>query len=143
MRNLMYMERIKKILIINDKPEYVEQIKAMLTNATYTVKVSYNSKEGFETLEKEKFDLLILDMMMGYGMEGIIFAKKVREDQRYNKLPILMTAGKEEPTDFFYLGDNINPKFFHASDLMKKPFDCDLLLNKVSRLLQTEPMLWC
>jgi len=139
MRNIRYESNSKKILIINDKPDYLERIKTILENTNHTVKVSYNSEEGFEAIEKERFDLLILDMMMGYGMEGILFARKIRQDQRFNDLAVLMTVNKEEQTDFYYLGDNINPNFFHANDFMKTTFDCELLLNKVNTLLETEP----
>ncbi|MGA1826041.1 MAG: response regulator [bacterium] len=129
------MENNKKILIVHDDPYYVTRIMDILIKEKYSVEVSCNYHEGLEALKKSKFDLVILDMMMGHCMSGILFAKKVRQDNRFCGLPLLMTAGPEDQTDFFYPGKNIHPNFFHVSAIIEKPINVERFLNKVNSLL--------
>ncbi|MGA1867919.1 MAG: two-component system response regulator [bacterium] len=132
------MRNLKRILIVNDDPYYVNEIMDILPKEKYAVEASFNYDEGLEALERGEFDLIILDMMMEHCMGGILFARKVRQDNRYCGLPLLMTAGHEEQFNFFYPGKNINPKFFHASAIVEKPISVERLLNKVNSLLERE-----
>jgi CheY-like chemotaxis protein len=68
------------ILIIDDDPDFVAVTKAILETKQYNVRSAYNPEEGLAELEKEAPDALILDVMMGKGAEGFIFARKIRKD---------------------------------------------------------------
>ncbi|MCK4741662.1 MAG: response regulator, partial [Anaerolineales bacterium] len=72
------MTEPKKFLIIDDDPDFVEGIMSILVNAGYEVDAKYNPKEGYEALETGKYDLLLLDIMMGRGAEGVMIARKMR-----------------------------------------------------------------
>jgi len=52
------MDPRKRILIIDDDPDYIDGMRAILTKAEYEVDVAYNPKEGFEALESKPYDLL-------------------------------------------------------------------------------------
>ena len=66
------MTEPKKFLIIDDDPDFVEGIMSILVSAGYEVEAKYNPKEGYKALETGKYDLLLLDIMMGRGAEGVI-----------------------------------------------------------------------
>ena len=51
-----------KIMMIDDDPDFVEGIKAVLEKAEYSVDVAYNPKAGFEQLKAKDYDLLLLDI---------------------------------------------------------------------------------
>ena len=64
------MNAQKKMIIIDDDPDYVAGIKSILETANYSVDVAYNPKDGFKALQTNHYDLLLLDIMMGRGAEG-------------------------------------------------------------------------
>ena len=79
------MTQQKRLLIIDDDPDFVEGIKSILDAAGYSVDVAYNPKEGLKTLKAGNYDLLLLDIMMGRGAEGIMVARTMRKDAKRGK----------------------------------------------------------
>ena len=71
------MSEPKQLLIIDDDPDFVAGIKAILVKAKYAVDVAHNPKDGFAALKAKNYDLLLLDVMMGRGAEGIMIARKL------------------------------------------------------------------
>jgi len=129
------MDPRKRILIIDDDPDYVDGIMAILTKADYEVEVAYNPKEGFAALESKPFDLLLLDIMMGRGAEGVIVARKINKDPELRKIPVLIITGIREQMAFLFPGQPVHPRFLPIDELLEKPVEPSLLLEKVSALL--------
>lgn len=123
------------ILIIDDEPESVEIVRTILVTKQYKVSCAYSADEGFAKLEKEMPDAIILDVMMGKGAEGFIFARKMRKDSRFAKIPILMLTAMREKTGFDFLGERIHPKFLPVDEYMEKPIKPEALLEKVEQQL--------
>ena len=123
------------ILIIDDEPEFVEIVKTILATKRFKVSCAYSADEGFAKLEKEIPDVIILDVMMGKGAEGFIFARKMRKDQRFARIPILMLTSMREKTGFDFPGERIHPKFLPVDEYMEKPIEPEVLLEKVKQLL--------
>ncbi len=73
------MAEQKKLIIIDDDPDYVAGIKSVLETGNYNVDVAYNPKDGFKALQTKRYDLLLLDIMMGRGAEGVALARKIQE----------------------------------------------------------------
>ncbi|MFH2104208.1 MAG: response regulator [Chloroflexota bacterium] len=130
------MTEQKQLLIIDDDPDYVEGIKAILEGANYTVDVAYNPKDGIKALKTGKYDLLLLDIMMGRGAEGIMIARQMRKDTKLRELPVLIITGIREQIAFLFPGEPVHPRFVQVDELMEKPVEPKLLLEKVSTLIQ-------
>jgi CheY-like chemotaxis protein len=130
------MDSRKKILIIDDDPDYVEGIMAILQKADYEVEAEYNPKDGFETLKTLKYDLLLLDIMMGRGAEGVMLARKISKDPQLREIPVLIITGIREQIAFLFPGQPVHPRFLPVDELIEKPVEPDLLLEKVSALLE-------
>jgi CheY-like chemotaxis protein len=130
------MESRKKLLIIDDDPEYVEGIKAILEKADYEVDAAYNPKDGFEVLKSQPYDLLLLDIMMGRGAEGVMLARKISQEPDLRDLPVLIITGIREQIAFLFPGQPIHPRFMEVDELLEKPVEPGLLLEKVSALLK-------
>ena len=126
----------KKILIIDDDPDFVDGIKSILEKADYAVEVSYNPKDGLNRLQTEPPDLLLLDIMMGRGAEGIMIARKMRKDAELREIPVLIITGIREQIAFLFPGQPIHPSFVPIDELIEKPVEPNLLLEKVSTLLK-------
>ncbi len=130
------MDPRKRILIIDDDPDYVDGMKAILTKADYDVEVAYNPKDGFKALESKPYDLLLLDIMMGRGAEGVMVARKINKDPELRKIPVLIITGIREQMAFLFPGQPVHPRFLPTDELLEKPVEPDLLLEKVSALLK-------
>jgi len=127
----------KKLLMIDDDPDFVAGIKAVLDNAGFEVEVAYNPKVGLQALQTKKYDLLLLDIMMGRGAEGIMIARKLRKDAKLREMPVLIITGMREQIAFLFPGEPIHPRFVEVDELVEKPLEPKLLLEKVNSLIQT------
>jgi two-component system alkaline phosphatase synthesis response regulator PhoP len=130
------MSEKTKLLIIDDDPDFVEGVKAILEGANYETDVRYNPKDGFEALKSGKYDLLLLDIMMGRGAEGIMIARKIRKDPVLREMPVLIITGMREQIAFLFPGQALHPGFVPVDELVEKPVEPDLLLEKVQNLLK-------
>ncbi|MGW8144487.1 MAG: response regulator [Anaerolineales bacterium] len=130
------MDTKKKLLMIDDDPDFVEPIMSILENAGYEVDAKYNPDDGFEALKTGTYDLLLLDVLMGRGAEGIMIARKIGNDEKLRETPILIITGMREQIAFLFPGQPVHPSFVPTDELIEKPVEPDLLLEKVSTLLK-------
>lgn len=126
----------RKLLVIDDDPDFVAGVKSILEGAGYKVDVAYNPKDGFRALETMSYDLLLLDIMMGRGAEGIMIARKLRKDARLREIPVLIITGIREQIAFLFPGQAVHPHFVPVDELVEKPVEPEMLLEKVNTLLQ-------
>lgn len=125
-----------KIMIIDDDVDLADGAKAFLEERDYSVRVAYDPSEGFTKLKHETPDLLILDVMMGRGAEGLVLARKIRKEPLFDNMPILMLTGMREQTGFsFPAGDPRHPKFLPVDEFLEKPIALPDLLDTIKQLL--------
>ncbi|MEK6756626.1 MAG: response regulator [Bacteroidota bacterium] len=129
------MSQPKKILIIDDDPDFVEGLRSILEAANYGVDAAYNPKDGFQALQAKHYDLLLLDIMMGRGAEGIMVARKLNKDPKLREIPVLIITGIREQIAFLFPGQAVHPHFMPVDELVEKPVEPKFLLDKVSDLL--------
>lgn len=126
----------RRLLMIDDDPDFVDGIKSILVAADYDVDVAYNPKDGFRALQTGNYDLLLLDIMMGRGAEGVMIARKLRKDPKLRDMPVLIITGIREQIAFLFPGGPMHPHFVAVDELVEKPVEPELLLERVSALLQ-------
>ena len=125
----------KRLLMIDDDPDFVSGIKAILDKEGFEVDVAYNPKDGMNALQTKQYDLLLLDIMMGRGAEGIMIARKLRKDAKLRELPVLIMTGMREQIAFLFPGEPIHPRFVEIDELVEKPVEPKMLLDKVNSLI--------
>ena len=101
------------VLVCDDDREIVEAIEIYLSQEGYKVLKAYDGEEALKVLDREKVDLLIIDVMMP-KLDGIRATLKVREKKN---MPIIILSAKSEDADKI-LGLNVG-----ADDYMTKPFN--------------------
>ena len=101
------------ILVCDDDKAIVEAIEIYLVQEGYRVLKTYDGMEALQILEKEKVQLLIMDLMMP-RLDGIHATLRIRE--KYS-IPIIILSAKSEDSDKI-LGLNIG-----ADDYVTKPFN--------------------
>jgi two-component system alkaline phosphatase synthesis response regulator PhoP len=129
------MTESKQLLIVDDDPDFVAGIKAILDGAGYATDVAHNPKDGFAALRSKRYDLLLLDIMMGRGAEGVMMARKIRKEPALRDLPVLIITGIKEQIAFMFPGQAVHPRFMPVDELLEKPVEPELLLEKVRALL--------
>jgi CheY-like chemotaxis protein len=82
----------KKILIVDDDPVIVRYIQNLLEDNGYETCSAANAEEAYKQLEKEKPDLITLDLEMP-GEWGPRFYRKMTKDPQYKDIPVLVISG--------------------------------------------------
>ncbi len=130
------MKERKQLLMIDDDPDFVAGIKSILTAASYDVDVAYNPKDGLAALKKKHYDLLLLDIMMGRGAEGVMIARKMGSDPKLREIPVLIITGIREQIAFLFGSQAVHPHFVAVDELLEKPVEPKLLLDRVEALIK-------
>ena len=79
-----------KILVIDDDKDFQDTTRIVLEKNDFQVVCAYDSDEGLQKVQSESPDLVILDVMMPSGFEGFEVARKIREELKLVKLPIIL-----------------------------------------------------
>lgn len=128
------MAEKKKILLIDDDPDFVEAVKVIVENAGYDVRVAYDGAEGLEAVAQEKPDLIVLDVMMPV-MNGHEACAKLKSDPQTAKIPIiLLTAVADRVTTSTYTHRDMLES--EAEDYMPKPVEPAELLSLIKGWLR-------
>ena len=115
-----------KILVVDDEKTLVKGIKFNLENEGYQVECAYDGAAAVELARNEKFDLLILDVMMP-EVDGLEACMRIRE---FSNVPIIMLTAKSEDADKL-MGFECG-----ADDYLTKPFNILELKARVRALLR-------
>jgi CheY-like chemotaxis protein/anti-sigma regulatory factor (Ser/Thr protein kinase) len=120
----------KTILVVDDDPELQDLLSFALKREGYEVRVAKDAYQGLEMIEKEKFDLALLDVMMP-KMDGLEMLQRLRAHNK-DLLVIIMTALSAPETAISALRD-------HASDFLQKPFDVKQLISAIKTAFELAP----
>lgn len=115
-----------KILVVDDDKEIRNLISVYLENEGIQIKKAEDGVEALKLLDKEEFDLIILDIMMP-KMDGIEACMKIREERH---MPIIMLSAKSEDMD------KIQGLASGADDYLTKPFNPLELIARVKSQLR-------
>jgi len=121
-------EAAARILVVDDVPENVRLLQAVLAPRGYDVIVAHDGLAALESVGSEQPDLILLDVMMP-GLDGYGVCRRLREDDDTAVLPVIMVTSSEgeEKTRAIEAG---------ADDFIPKPFNHDELLTRVRSLLR-------
>ena len=117
----------KKILLVEDDPNFGAILKDYLSMNDFDVTLAKNGMEGFEKFKKDTFDLCILDVMMPYK-DGFTLAREIRDKNK--EIPIVFLTAKTMKEDVLK-GYKVG-----ADDYLNKPFDSEVLLMKIRAIMQ-------
>ncbi len=125
----------KKILIIDDNPEFQKLNSTTLKAAGYEVESAYNSEEGFTKVEYGQPDAIVLDLMMERHDSGFILAKKLKTHPVFRSIPILMLTAVGEATGFRFSMES-DGHWMKTDDFAEKPLPPDQLVERVGKLIE-------
>jgi len=120
---------MKKILIVDDRSEVRELVKVTLRSDDYQVIEVESGEKAVEIARSEKPDLIIMDIMMPGGMDGLETTHIIKNDPETKDCQIVMLTAKGQQIDMengFEVG---------ADDYFVKPFSPLELIRKVEEIL--------
>lgn len=117
----------RKILIVEDEPAIVTLIQFNLEKAGFQTSIAYDGEDAIAKLQKENFDLIVLDVMLP-KMDGMDVCKKIRQDDNF--VPILMLTAKDSEYD------KIHGLEMGADDYLTKPFSPKELIARIQAILR-------
>lgn len=91
-------KKSKRILVVDDSLTVREVERRLLENAGYEVAAAVDGLDGYNTLQKADFDLVLTDVDMP-RMNGIQFVEKIRSEAKYKEIPIMIVSYKDREED--------------------------------------------
>ena len=88
----------KKILVVDDDELVLIALEELLKPCGYEVSTALNGQVALEKAGEEKFDLMILDIIMP-GIDGFELCRKIREMELYRTVPIIILTAKSSKED--------------------------------------------
>ena len=126
------MGEVKKLLIVDDQPEIRELVRETLGVSLYTIFEADSGTKALEIAEKEKPDLIIMDIMMPGELDGLQTLKILRSrDETKNCRVIFLTARGQD-------ADVRRGLESGALEYLIKPFSPIKLISKVESLLEVD-----
>lgn len=119
----------QRILAVDDEEHILELIEYNLVKNGFFVTTVSSGEEALALLEKEPFDLVLLDIMME-GMGGIEVLKRIRNQKETKDLPVILLTARGEEIDKV-LGLEMG-----ADDYMAKPFGVHELAARIKAVLR-------
>ena len=118
-----------KILIIDDNQEILFGLEKLLNEAHFTTITAPNLQKAKEALEKQEYDLIILDWMLPDG-SGVEFLAQMRKE--FYSTSVLLLSSKAE------IDEKVEALDAGADDYLQKPFSNIELLARIRALLRRE-----
>lgn len=136
------MARTPTILIIDDDPDFIESLRMVLETCPIRVLSAGSSEEGMCGVERERPDLILLDIMMPEGTEGLHFVWKLRRHHReaLRRIPVVIITSIHHTIDLRLYPDQRDTsygdgEFLPVQGFLDKPIKPGELLNLVNRFV--------
>lgn len=123
------MGKKNRILLIEDEEDIAALIKLQAELCGFKLHVEVDGINGLSAIEREKPDLVILDVMLP-GQNGYDVCRKVKNNAKLRHIPIIILSAKHEELDTL-LGLELG-----ADDYITKPFSVRILMSKVKAILR-------
>ena len=124
---MLKINKMEKILIVEDDPHIAELVALHLTDAGCKVSIEKDGIAGHDRALRETFDLLLLDINLP-KMTGLDICRAVRKHRKY--VPIMMMTAKSEEIDI------VTGLEYGADDYITKPFSVKELVARVKAVLR-------
>lgn len=115
------IEKVKKILLVDDDYDLLDQHRVLLEAKGYKVFTADNVEDGWNLFKKEKPDAAIVDLIMEEHDSGFVLCHRIKKDSYGKTIPVFILTSATYITGF---------KFNSSTPEEKEWIQCDALLNK-------------
>lgn len=125
------MESKKRVLLVDDDSDVLVQMRKAVEKK-YLVKAACSGEECLKSVNEERPDLIVMDVMMSTLSDGLDTAKKLKESPDTRDIPIIMLTGVNDVYDYRTQTDDA---YFPKDKWLDKPVEPDILLKEIDALL--------
>ena len=118
----------KRILILDDDQHILDIVSYLLTDSGFEVEALASGEAIFTMISQFKPDLVLMDVMLA-GMDGRVICKDLKADLTTLHIPVILISGTHDLAQTLHQQGAPN-------DFIPKPFDIEVLLNKINAQLQ-------
>jgi two-component system alkaline phosphatase synthesis response regulator PhoP len=127
------MSEKKKILVVDDEPDFCEIVKGQLEKEGFDVELAYDGVEGLEKVKANPPDAIVLDVMMP-EKDGYTVCSELKKDDKYSDIPILMlTAVADRVSSTRY--SHYDGMSMEADDYLPKPASAQDITESLKSML--------
>lgn len=123
------MTQKKRIILVEDEEDIAALIKLQAELSGYKLHVEVDGINGYRAIEREKPDLVILDIMLP-GENGLDVCRRIKASPELKNIPVLIVSAKGEELDVV-LGLELG-----ADDYVQKPFSPKVLFSRIKAILR-------
>jgi len=123
----------KKILIIDDDVDLVEVLRLTLEKNGFSVIDAQNGTRGYQLIDREQPDLVILDVMMATWDEGFTVVQRIRSNPNIARTPIIMLTAISQQMGIKYGKDD---ETLPVEEFIEKPVMPGTLLTLIKKHLK-------
>ena len=128
--------RMKNILVVDDDRDLANSIKAYFEARGYGVRMAHNGADGMKEIERQRPDVLVLDIMMDTDADGFNLAFRLKNEDANRDIPIIILSGftdhlNKKSKSFEFVMDRDWP----AAEYIKKPASLANIGEAVERLI--------
>jgi two-component system, OmpR family, alkaline phosphatase synthesis response regulator PhoP len=130
-------ERAQKlVMVVDDDPDFLEFVSIVLEAGGYEVRTAATADAALQAMQSERPDLVIVDVMMSYAMDGWSVSRRMSVDTDLSAVPVLMVSAIVNEKD-----EGVFPNNGHVrlDAFMSKPLDPSTLLRRVAELTGSTP----
>jgi CheY-like chemotaxis protein len=127
------MEKKKRILLVDDDPDFVDINRMILEAADYEVDAADSVGLALQKLQEGRYDALVIDLMMEERDSGFTLTYAVRSDERLRTIPILMLTSAQEKTGFSFQF-SADQEWMKVDDFAAKPLKPADLVARIEKL---------
>jgi CheY-like chemotaxis protein len=122
---------VAKILLVDDDPDFVNITRTVLQSKDHEVKIAANGQQALAAMRAEKPDVVLLDIMMSYILDGVDVTHEMAADEDLKDIPVIMVTSLASTPDA-----DVFPTDEHVSvdGWMSKPIKPEELLAEVDRV---------
>jgi len=124
------------VLVVDDDPDFVEVVRTILTKSGHTVMTAGNGQQALKQVQASRPDVILLDVMMSYVIEGLTVARQLRSEAHTQHIPILVVSSLTG----VQAADILPGQGQAAIDgWLSKPIKPAVLLEKINAVLSQQP----
>jgi CheY-like chemotaxis protein len=121
-----------KVLVVDDDPDFVNYASKVLGKAGHEVVSAANGAKALQTMRQDVPDVVLLDIMMSYILDGLDVSREMAEDPSLKDVPVIMVTSLTGVR-----GSGVFPtdEYVPADEWISKPVDPDTLLERVAQVV--------
>lgn len=124
----------KRVLVVDDEPDFVAVVKRNLEQEGFEVEEAYDGEEGLNRVRANPPDAVVLDVMMP-EKDGYAVCAELKADRKYADIPVVMltAVASQVPSTRYTHYDGMT---MNADDYLPKPASAEQILRSLKRLLK-------